>query len=109
MEAKERMADARGKKAFSEETESFGIMTNLKADVNAYDTTRSFLGTMARGIRYERPEVGRELQTAGTVAEMFEPKGQIASRMGSAEVPHRVSKRDSRGGAAVSQSVLRVT
>lgn len=41
MEAKERMAEARGKRAFKEETESYGIMTNLKADVNAYDTARS--------------------------------------------------------------------
>lgn len=87
MEAKERMAEARGKKAFSEETESYGIMTNFKADVKAYDTTRGFLGTMARGVRYERPEVGRELLTAGTAAEMFKLKGQIASRTGSAAVP----------------------
>lgn len=80
MEAKERMAEARGKRAFKEETESYGIMTNLKADVNAYDTTRGFLGTTARRMRDERPEVGGQFQTPGTAAEMIEPKGQIASR-----------------------------
>lgn len=61
-------------------------MTNLKADVNAYDTTRGFLGTTTRRMRYEKPEVGREFQTVGTTAEMFEPKDQTASRTGSAEV-----------------------
>lgn len=56
VEAKERMAEARGKKAFSEETESYGIVTNVKADVYAYDTTRGFLGTMVRRMRYESGE-----------------------------------------------------
>lgn len=41
-------AEARGKKAFSEETESYGIMKNVKADVYAYDTTTGFLGTTER-------------------------------------------------------------
>lgn len=40
--------EARGKKAFSEETESYGIMKNVKADVYAYDTTTGFLGTTER-------------------------------------------------------------
>lgn len=84
-------------------------MTNLKAHVNAYDTIRGFPGTTARRMRYERPKVGREFQTAGTAAEMFEPKGQIALRTGSTEVPLRVGKRDSRGTAATSLSMLRVT
>lgn len=60
-------------------------------------------------MRYERPKVGREFQTAGTAAEMLEPKGQIAPRTGSAEISLMVSKRDSRGTAATSQTVLRVT
>lgn len=64
MEAKERMAEARGERAFSEETESYGNMTNLKTDVNAYDI-RSFLGTMARRTRCERTETGGVLRMPG--------------------------------------------
>ena len=96
MEAKERMAEARRERAFSEKTESYGNMINLKTDVNAYETTRGFLGTMARRMRCERTEVGGVLQTPGTAAEMFELRGQIVSRMGSAEALLRVTKRVSR-------------
>lgn len=55
------MTEERGERAFSEETESHGNMTNLKTDVNAYDTTRGFLGTMARRTRHGRTEMGRVL------------------------------------------------
>lgn len=51
----------------------------------------------------------REFLTAGTAAKMFEPKGQITSRTGLAEVPLKVNKGHSRGAAAASQSILKVT
>lgn len=108
-EAKERTAEARGERAFSEETESHGNTTNLKTDVNAYDTTRGFLGTTARRTRRQRKEVGGVFQTPGPAAEMFELRGQIVSRTGSAEAPPRVSKRVSTGAAAASQEVSRVS
>lgn len=50
-------AQARGKKAFSEETESYGIMKNVKPDVYAYDTTTGFLGTIAGRMKGQK---GRE-------------------------------------------------
>lgn len=46
----------------------------------------------------------REFLTAGTAAKMFEPKGQITSRTGLAEVPLKVNK----GTAEEQQLPLRV-
>jgi len=109
MEAKERTAEARGERACSEESESYGKMTKLKTNVNAYDTAGGFLGTKARRASCERMEVGGVLPTPGTASEMLELRGQTASRTGSAEELLRVSKSVGTGAAAASPKVLRVS
>lgn len=55
-------------------------MINLKADINSYNTTRGFLGTMARRMRYKVQKWGENFKHQGQKQRCLNPKAKLHQR-----------------------------